>query len=125
MVYVKFVPDKPNIADNGATVIDNTRENLMALRDAVVAGALVNWEMSQLVGGGSTDEPAQILYSDNATTQAIRLDITWGTTGGADGNPTTIVYRYSTDDFATSNELIGTQTLSYNSNGTLTSTTWA
>jgi len=125
MVYVAFISDKPVIADDGDVVITNTRENLMALRDAVVAGALKGWDMSQVVGGGDTDEPDEIWYSNNGNTEAIKLDITWGTAGGEDGNPTVIVYSYSTDDFGASDEPIGTLTMTYNSNGTMTVSTWS
>lgn len=123
MVYVPFVPDTPDITDTGAIVINNTRENLMALRDAVVAGALKGWNMAAT--GGTAEEPTQILYSDNATTEAIKLTITWGTTGGEDGNPKTIVYAYSADDFGASNEAIGTWTGTYGSGGNLTAETWS
>ena len=34
MAYTKFQSGKPDIADSGGVVIDDTRENLMALRDA-------------------------------------------------------------------------------------------
>ena len=125
MVYVPFVSDKPVIADDGDVVINNTRENLMALRDALVCGALKGWNMTQTVGAGSTDEPDELLYSNNSNTEALKLDITWGTTGGEDGNPTVIVYSYSTDDFGASNEAIGTLTMTYNSNGTMTASTWS
>ena len=97
----------------------------MALRDAVVAGALKSWNMTLTVGGGSDEEPDEILYSNNTNTEAIKLDITWGTTGGEDGNPTVIVYHYSTDDFGASDETIGTWTGAYNSNGTLTASVWS
>jgi hypothetical protein len=123
MVYVPFVSDKPVIADDGDVVINNTRENLMALRDAVVAGALVDWDMS--ISGGTDEEPTNILYSNNGNTEAIKLIITWGTSGGEDGNPTVIVYHYSTNDFGGSDETIGTWTGTYNSNGTLTAAVWS
>lgn len=123
MVYVPFVSDKPDIVDTGAIVINNTRENLMALRDAVVAGVLADWDMAAT--GGTAEEPTQILYSKNDNTEAIRLTITWGTTGGEDGNPKTIVYAYSTDDFGASNEAIGTWTGTYDSSGNLTAETWS
>lgn len=126
MVYTKFTPDTPVIADTGAEVIDDTRYNLMALRDAIVAGVLVDWDMSQVVGGGSAEEPDEIWYSSNSTTEAIRLDITWGTSGGEDGNPTVVVYYYTADDTPTITwETIGTLTYTYNSNGTVTATTWS
>jgi hypothetical protein len=60
MVYTKFTPDTPIITDTGAEVIDDTRNNLMALRDAIVAGALVDWWMTP--SGGTAEEPAQIIY---------------------------------------------------------------
>ena len=47
MGYTKFVSDKPVIADDGDVVINNTRQNLMALRDAVVAGNVVDWDLKR------------------------------------------------------------------------------
>jgi hypothetical protein len=123
MVYVPFVSDKPVIADNGDVVINNTRQNLMAVRDGLVAGAMKGWNMS--LTGGNQEEPATILYSNNSNTEAVRLTITWGTTGGEDGQPTVIVYAYSSDDFGAVNETIGTCTFGYNANGTLITTTWS
>ena len=126
MVYVPFVSDTPVIAANGDVVINNTRENLMAVRDAGVIGALVGWDMSQVVGGGDTDEPDEIWYSNNVNTEALRLDITWGTAGGDDGQPTVIVYYYTADDTPTITwDIIGTLTNTYNSNGTLTAAVWS
>lgn len=125
MVYVPFTSDTPIIADNGDVVINNTRENLMALRDGLVAGALVDWDMSLIIGGGSDEEPDEIRYSNNGNTEALQLLITWGTAGGEDGNPTVIVYHYSTDDFGASDETIGTWSGTYNANGTLTAGVWS
>jgi hypothetical protein len=123
MAYVPFEADKPVIADDGDVVINNTRENLMALRDAVVAGALKGWDMAAT--GGTADEPTQILYSKNNNTEAIKLTITWGTTGGEDGNPKTVVFAYSNDDFGASNEAMGTWTGTYAAGGALTAETWS
>ncbi len=112
MAYVPFVSDKPDIADDGDIVINNTRENLMALRDAVVAGALVGWDMSKTGGA----EPSEILYSKG--TERVKLTITW-----ASGNPTVIVYAYDGDSGA-SYDTIGTLTLAYSS-GELVTETWS
>jgi len=112
MAYVPFVEDTPVIADDGDVVIDNTRENLMALRDAVVAGALVGWDMSKTGGA----EPSEILYSKGD--ERLRLAITW-----ASGNPTVIVYSYDGDAGA-SYDTIGTLTLAYSS-GELITETWS
>lgn len=127
MVYTKFNNGKPDIADNGATVIDNTRDNLEALRDAIVAGALVDWNMDINVGVGSAAEPDEIIYKNG--TQWIRLDITWGTSGGADGSPTVIVYDYSANS-GVLYETIGTATMTYDNTagptfGALTDITWS
>jgi hypothetical protein len=120
MVYVPFVSDTPDITDTGAVVINNTRENLMALRDAIVAGALVDWDMAAT--GGTAEEPTQILYSKG--TERVRLTVTWGTTGGEDGNPKTIVYAYDGDGGA-SYDTIGTWTGTYDASGNLTAETWS
>lgn len=122
MVYVPFVSDKPVIADDGDVVINNTRENLMALRDGLVAGALVDWDLTVTVGGGTAEEPDEIIYKNG--TEWIRLDITWGTTGGEDGNPTVIVYAYSANSGGLY-DTMGTWTGTYNSNGTLTAGVWS
>ena len=120
MVYVPFVSDKPDIVDTGAQVIDDSRQNLMALRDAVVAGNLVGWAMAAT--GGTPAEPTQILYSKG--TERIRLTITWGTTGGEDGNPVTVVYAYDGDAGA-SYDTIGTWTGTYDVDGNLTAEAWS
>lgn len=120
MVYVKFTPDTPVITDTGAEVIDDTRQNLMALRDAVVAGAMVDWNMA--ASGGTAAEPTQILYSKG--TERVRLTITWGTTGGEDGNPVTVVYAYSANSGG-AYDTIGTWSGTYDANGNLTAETWS
>lgn len=120
MVYVKYTPDTPVIADTGAEVVDDTRNNLMALRDAIVAGALVDWAMAAT--GGTAAEPTQILYSKG--TERVRLQVTWGTTGGEDGNPTQVIYSYDGDAGA-SYDTIGTWTGTYDVNGNLTAEAWS
>lgn len=127
MVYTKFNNGKPDIADNGATVIDNTRDNLEALRDAIVAGALVDWNMDINIGAGTAAEPDEIIYKNGV--QWIRLDITWGTSGGADGSPTVIVYAYSANS-GVGYDTIGTATMTYDNTagptfGALTDITWS
>lgn len=112
MVYTAFVPDKPVIADDGDIVINNTRQNLMALRDGIVAGALKDWDMTKT----GTTEPTEILYSKG--TERVRLTITW-----TSGNPTTIVYAYSSNSGGLY-DTIGTLTLAYTS-GDLVSETWS
>ena len=119
--YQVFVPDKPIIADDGDVVINNTRENLMALRDAIVAGTLLGWDMTP--AGGTAEEPATIKYNRTSPNEWIRLTITWGTSGGDDGNPTIIVYAWSDDDATYHN--MGTATMTYDSSGNTTDVAWS
>lgn len=120
MAYTPFVDDRPVISDTGAQVVDRTRENLMALRDAVVAGVMPGWGMS--VSGGTAEQPATILYSKG--TQRVRLQVTWGSSGGTLGNPTQIVYSYSSNSGSLYDGM-GTLTLSYAADGSITSTSWS
>lgn len=120
MAYTPFVKNKPDIADTGGTVIDNTRINLMALRDAVVTGRLVGWAMS--TSGGSADRPAVMSWAKG--TEIIRATVTWGTSGGSKYNPTVIAYDYSSDT-GTTYVAIGTLTLTYDVNGNMTSSAWS
>ena len=122
MAYTKYTSDTPVITDTGGEVIDDTRNNLMALRDAIVAGALVDWNLDITVGGGSAAEPDELIYKKN--TEWIRLDITWGTSGGADGQPTVIVYAYSSNS-GSLYDTIGTATMTYDANGNMTDLTWS
>lgn len=123
MAYTPFEPDTPVIADDGDVVINNTRENLMALRDAVVTGALVGWAMAAT--GGTAEEPAQIQYTRTAPAEWLRLAITWGTSGGADGSPTSIVYSYSgISEADLVNNVIGTWGGTYDASGNLTAEAW-
>lgn len=120
MAYTPFVSDKPNIADTGTAVIDNTRQNLMALRDACVAGVLAGWALT--ASGGTAEYPTQLLYSKG--TERVRLTITWGSSGGALYNPQTIVYAYSADSGGLY-DTIGTLTNTYDTNGYLTAASWS
>lgn len=126
MVYVPFLSDTPDITDTGAVVIDNTRENLMALRDSIVAGALKAWNLTLIIGGGTDETPDEIRYSNNTNTEAIRLLVTWGSSGGEEGAPTVVIYQYTPDDTPTITwDTIGTLTNTYNANGTLTASVWS
>jgi hypothetical protein len=120
MVYVKFTPDKPDIIDSGAAVIDDSRNNLMALRDAVVGGALVDWAMAAT--GADPAEPTQILYSKG--TERYRLAVTWGIAGGEIGNPTDVVYSYSSNSGGVY-DTVGTWSGTYDGSGNLTAESWA
>ena len=125
MAYVDFVDDKPVISDDGDVVINNTRENLMAVRDGVVMGKFLDWNMTPTVGGGSAEEPDSIEWrsGQGSGTDRVRATITWGTSGGADGNPTTIVWAFSVNGSVY--DTMGTQTITYDVNANITWITWA
>lgn len=120
MAYNQFVPDKPVISDTGGQVIDAIRQNLMALRDAVLTGAMVGWSMAQT--GANAEQPDTITYANGV--ERIRLTITWGSSGGALGQPTIVVYDYSGNS-GTSWDSMGTVTSTFDSGGNMTAQSWS
>src|SRR5690606_31496827 len=119
MAYPSFNPLKPDPStDNGSDAFTGTRTNLLALRDAALAGSLPGWDLS--VSGGTAERPTTWTYSKS--TERLRLTITWGTSGGPNGKPQSVVSEYSSDS-GSSYEAIGTSTLSYDSNGNFSGST--
>lgn len=123
-MYTKFETGVPLITDTGGEQITDIRNNLEALRDAIVAGTLVDWEQTDVTttkGTGTDAEPDELIWKKG--TEWIRAQITWGTTGGQDGNPTQIIYAYSSNSGG-AYDTIGTMALAYTAAGILQSTTW-
>ena len=118
MAYTDFEDSKPVDTDTEPDVVDDTRNNLMALRDMLVMGAMPGWDMAP--SGGTAAEPAYLLYSKNDTTEAIKAVLTW-----SNGNVTQIVFHYSTDDFSASDETIGTESITYDASDNVTAITWS
>lgn len=129
MAYVPFVDQKPVFSDNGDDVVDDIRENLMALRDAVVLGVLVGWDMTVTAGTGTNAQPQYLyMHRNGASTERLRITYTWGTTGGEAGNPTVLALHYTADDDPLGSatwDLMGTFTITYNSDGTVASGAWS
>ena len=100
-------------AVNGNTTAAATAEAAAASPLANIA-ALDGWDMTP--SGGTADEPALLTYTQDGVT--VEAALTWGATGGEDGNVTEIVY---TSAGATSR----TQTLAYDVDGNVTSITWS
>jgi Neuraminidase (sialidase) len=98
----------------------STRDMLTFLRAAVVSGTLFGYNGTP--SGGTASQPAQILYAKGV--EQIKEVITWGTIGGAAGNPQAIVYSYSNDTGATW-AAIGTLTYSFDSTGNVINWTWS
>lgn len=120
MAYAPFVSDKPVISDDGGVVVQKTRENLMALRDGIVAGMLAGWNMTI---SNPVSKPPSIVWAKG--TERIRATITWGTIFTVNElNPTIILYEYSANSGSTY-DTIGTATMSYEGSGFLTSLVWS
>ena len=122
MAYTSLVNDKPAASDNGLDFADYTRENLMAMRDAVAMGAMENWNYSKTDGTGTAEQPQYVFYKNG--TNWIRGTLTWGTSGGADGNVTVALWEYSSTS-GSSYDTIGTQTMAYDTSGNLETITWS
>jgi hypothetical protein len=89
----------------------------------VVAGTMTGFNAT--ASGGTAEQPTQILHN-RGTSEYIKEVITWGVSGGATGNPSTIVYSYSAvSGGAGAYDTIGTITYTYDTNGNVTSWTWS
>lgn len=124
MPYTFFDKTKPAGASNGPTVMADIRNNLMAIRDGIVLGGIPGFNCS--ASGGTEDQPTQYLFTGTGvnSTERIKAVVTWGTTGGATGNPQTIVYTYSSDS-GTTYVAIGTMTVVYTAGGYFSSFSWS
>ena len=120
MTYTVFDPASPTTAETRQVAIDDTRYNLLAIRDAVIMGNLAGFNYAW--SGGTDSQPNYITRTKG--TEIIRATITWGATGGATGNPTSIVYEYS-PNLTPTYSTIGTCSYTWDASGFLTSTTWS
>lgn len=121
MAYVPFDQTKPDAAtQNGTAFAQSARANFAALRDMLVAGAPFGWNYSW--SGGTADKPSTTWYAKG--TERIRGQTTYGTSGGAQDNPTQIVYAYSPDG-GTTYYTIGTMAVTYTTGGDVNAVTWS
>lgn len=120
MSYTAFDGTKPTTAQTRQAAITSILQNLLAVRDMTILGDAPGFDFS--VSGGTAAQPA-IMYRKLGT-EWIRASITWGSSGGSDGNPTVIVYSYSPDSGSNWNT-IKTVTYAYDSDGNVTSSTWS
>lgn len=129
MAYVPFVDSKPVASDNGNDVIDDVRENLLAMRDAAAIGTLVGWSWEQSNGTGDEDQPQYEIFKRG--TEWIRITLVWGTTGGEDGNIVSETYEYSSNSGgsyaamgSSANPTHNKLTKTYSTAGNQTSESW-
>ena len=106
MAYTDFTITAPAATQTPGAALTSARENLLAMRDALIGGAglFPGWNcQAQNANGTSppTDptKPAQYLWSKG--TERIKMALTWGTTGGAADQVTRVVISYSADSGAT------------------------
>jgi hypothetical protein len=110
----------PVITQTGTVFADKSRCNINACADAVLMGCLPGYAYSVI--SGSNDQPTVIHYTSG--NDVLKLEISWGSSGGADGNPVQIVYKVS-DNGGTDWVAIKTQIINYDANGNVSSTSWA
>lgn len=136
MTYTAFNPALPDGGtQNGTAFSASARANLTAMRDQIVAmGGMSGF--NYIASGGTAEQPAKLYYK--RSTEVVRIDLTWGSSGGSDGNVTKAAYYYAANEthasFPTSTS--GTyegmvdgsgyyvQSFTYDSSANLTSTTW-
>lgn len=135
MAYSEFdktLPDSTLSA--GTDVPDETRMNLLALRDAI-ADNMVGWDAEAQKSDGTApptdpEQPEQWVYSKG--TERIKVSLTWGTSGGATDQVTEEVWRYSSNSGSTYDLMadavdapLAKRTFTYDSNGNLLSWAWS
>lgn len=121
MAYTAFDATKPDAtAQNGTQFAQAIRNNQAAMRDAIVCGTFPWWNFSK--SGGTAEQPTTILYKKG--TDWLRITLTWGTTGGADGNVTVAVYAFSSNSGG-AYDTIATKTITWDAAGLITATTWS
>jgi hypothetical protein len=108
-----------NLDVNGFTVDGRTPSVDGERLDLMIQEIIARPEWNYASPGGA--EPASVTWSNESF--VLRATFTWGTAGGEDGNPTAIVWAWSTNSGGSFSE-IGTETIAYDEDGYPTSTTW-
>jgi len=122
MAYIPFDATKPTTAQTRQAAITSILQNFLAARDSLIMGEFPGFNYS--VSGGTADQPAIMYWTDG--TECVKASLTWGNSGGTDGNPTVIVYAYApTGGTGGTFVTIKTVTYAYDDNGNLTNTTWS
>lgn len=124
MAYTPFNDQKPDpTVDNGTAAFTNTRTNLLALRDGVVTGRLVGWDVTAFNSAetGPPNDLSQIPVIRYAKgVERLRDTITWD---GSSGLPTKIKVEYSTDSGSTYS-VIGTENYTWDAGYNFPATSW-
>ena len=131
MAYTDYVPTTPDPSTQTVgQAFTSDRNNLLALRDAVLASAgyLPGWSCTAQNGDGSTppvpaDTPAQLLLAKG--TERIKCALTW-----TDGAVTRIVVSYSSNsggayDVIKGGSANGYYDITYDASGNFLSAAWS
>lgn len=125
MALVAFDNANPSGGQAGTALPASALGNDKALLDAVIFGQMPGWVFS--VSGGTASEPAQMHWRNAALNVWFRASITWGTTGGNNGQMTAITWEKSinggVDWTSGTGGSYGSEVLSYDASGNLQTTT--
>jgi len=126
-IWNYFRKAKPVTSDTRQQSIDFIKNNGVAIW-AMLGGSGLGPGWNFAKAGGTASQPATITYTYD-TTIKVRVTLTWGTTGGEDGNITKAVYEFSDDTGATWDALDDedgnyVKTVAYDADGNVTTTTW-
>jgi hypothetical protein len=126
MAYNEFTKGTPVVSQDINDFTDSTRKNVMALRDALVMGQMPGWDYEPFNPLSGTNAQPDIALWTKGITRLLGA-LTWGTTGGEDGNITEEIWQitYNKDAGTVVWEDIGTKTITYDANGDVTSITWS
>jgi hypothetical protein len=138
MAYTAYDSAKPDPATQAGTAFgQSARDNIRAMRDTLAATGLVQG-FNYSATGGTAEQPLTLFYRRVASNECIKVVLTWGTSGGEDGNVKTATYWYASNESGTlPGSPVGTYsamadaggkyiaTMTYDSNGNCTATTWS
>jgi hypothetical protein len=143
MTYPAYDGTKPDPASqNGTAFGTSIRQNMKVLRDYLATiGMVPGWRYYKLDGTGSASQPQYAYYRNGAAgAEAIRVELVWGTVGGEAGNVTKMKFHYASNETTAAGSFPAStngtyegmvdasgyfvMTLSYDTNGYCTATTW-
>lgn len=125
MAYVHFTPSVP-IADNtGPEFVDSVEKNLQALRDIGIMGIAPDWNMTDdsVAFNVPSEQTTRQVWRHRHTGEVVSKDITYYTRGSYE-YPRTIAWKYKEKQGGTEST-IGTETLTWRTDGNLSSSSWA
>lgn len=114
-----FEDGKPVNTDTALITVDYIRENLMALRDNIIFGAMNGWDYTAAAGTGSAEEPQYIQWEKGSGPERLIATLTWSS-----GRADTEYWQYRLTS-ATAYTYIGTKTYTYDSDSNVESAIWS